>query len=325
MAPSISGCKNEVKEVVIYTSVDQVYSEKIFNLFEQQTGIKVKPVYDIEANKTVGLANKIIAEKSNPQADVFWNVEMLQTIRLNKAGVLQQTDITSSKDLPNSFVDKNGYWYGFGGRARVVLYNKTLISLDKCPKTMKELKNFRDIKKFGIAYPIFGTTANQVAAMYTLWGDSKAKQYFGDLQKAGISVVDGNSVVKDYVSQKKLYLGLTDTDDALSEMEKNKDLGMYFLDQGKDEIGTLVIPNTVCCIKGAHNPSQADAFMEFLLSADTEQKLVDDGWINIPVHDGVKAAANFAGTKIKMMQVDFSKLYSKLDSSSKDMTNIFVR
>ncbi len=325
MIPMLSGCKPQVKEVVIYTSVDQVYSEKVFDLFEQETGIKIKPVYDIEANKTVGLANKIIAEKNNPQADVFWNGEILQTIRLKEANVLQKVDITSSKDLPANFVDKNGYWYGFGGRARVVIYNKTLISLDKCPKTMKELPKSKYIKKFGMAYPVFGTTSNQVAAMYSLWGDSKAKQYFGDLQKSGVSIVDGNSVVKDYVSQKKLFFGLTDTDDAFSEMDKNKDLGIYFLDQGKNDIGTLIIPNTVSCIKGAPHPSEADSFIEFLLSASVEQKMVDDGWINIPVHEGVKPASNIEGLKINMMKVDFVKLYNKLESSSKDMTDIFAR
>ena len=65
------------KEVVVYTAIDQVFSEKIINDFEKETGIKVKVVYDTEANKTTGLVNRIIAEKHNPICDVFWNNEFV--------------------------------------------------------------------------------------------------------------------------------------------------------------------------------------------------------------------------------------------------------
>ena len=57
------------RQVVIYTSQDQVYSEPILKGFENKTGIKVLAVYDVEAAKTVGLINRLIAEKPHPQAD----------------------------------------------------------------------------------------------------------------------------------------------------------------------------------------------------------------------------------------------------------------
>ncbi len=321
---SFCGCNGNIKSVVVYTSVDQVYSEKIFKLFEQKSGIKVKAVYDIEASKSVGLANRLVAEKDCPQADVFWNGEILKILDLKEKGVLERADITSAKGLPSSFVDEDGYWYGFGGRARVLIVNKALVSLENCPKTLSELANSQYIKQTGIAYPIFGTTSTQVATLYTYWGEIKAKEYFTSLKNLGISVLEGNSVVKDYVSQKKLYMGLTDTDDALSEMKQNKDLDIIFLDQGENDMGTLVIPNTVAYIKGAPHPTQADAFMEFLLSAETEQALVDDGWIHIPVHINVTASKDILAKKIKIMPVDFNEAYKKLLKATKEMTEIFV-
>jgi len=320
---SLFGCTENT--VVVYTSVDQVYSEKIFKLFEQQTGIKVKAVYDIEASKSVGLANRLIAEKAQPQADVFWNGEILQTLDLKAKGVLAKADIAAAKELPASFQDKDGQWLGFGGRARVLIVNTTKISLDKCPKTLEELANSAYIKDAGIAYPVFGTTATHAAALYAYWGDAKANAYYTSLKNAGIQVLEGNSVVKDYVSQGKLWFGMTDSDDALGEMAKNKDLAIILLDQGAKDMGTLVIPNTVAQINGAPNPSQADAFMEFLLSKSTEQALVNDGWIHIPVHEGVTASKEFNAAAIKIMPVDFEKVYTKLEISKNDMTKIFVK
>jgi iron(III) transport system substrate-binding protein len=32
------------KEVVVYTSVDQVFSEPVLQMFEKETGIKVRPI-----------------------------------------------------------------------------------------------------------------------------------------------------------------------------------------------------------------------------------------------------------------------------------------
>lgn len=62
-------------EVVIYAAQDQIYAEPILHEFEKETGLKVKAVYDSEAVKTTGLANRLLAERSHPQCDVFWGNE----------------------------------------------------------------------------------------------------------------------------------------------------------------------------------------------------------------------------------------------------------
>ena len=82
-----SGCSKQ-KEVVVYTAVEQVYCEPLFKQFEAETGIKVKAVYDTEANKTTGLVNRIINEADKPVCDVFWNNEFIQTIDLQQKGLL---------------------------------------------------------------------------------------------------------------------------------------------------------------------------------------------------------------------------------------------
>ena len=70
------------KQVVVYAALDREFSEPILKQFEQQTGIRVLANYDVESTKTVGLTTRLIQEASNPQCDVFWNNEMLHTMRL---------------------------------------------------------------------------------------------------------------------------------------------------------------------------------------------------------------------------------------------------
>ena len=45
--------------------------------------------YDDESTKTVGLTNVIIQEAGRPRCDVFWNNEILNTLRLEEKGLLE--------------------------------------------------------------------------------------------------------------------------------------------------------------------------------------------------------------------------------------------
>jgi hypothetical protein len=79
-----------------------------------KTGIKVNAVYDVEAAKTTGLVNRLIAEASNPQADVFWNGEFAQTILLKEKGILAPYESPSAADIPSQFRDRDNCWTGEG-------------------------------------------------------------------------------------------------------------------------------------------------------------------------------------------------------------------
>ena len=84
----VSCRRSDSPSVVIYTSQDQQFAEPILAEFTRQTGIKVSAVYDSEAVKTVGLANRLLAEASHPQCDVWWSNEALRTWQLARRGVL---------------------------------------------------------------------------------------------------------------------------------------------------------------------------------------------------------------------------------------------
>lgn len=73
LLPGCKGKNTPQQEVVVYTSLDKVFSQPILEAFEKETGITVKAVYDSEAAKTTGMVNRLIAEKNSPRADVFWN------------------------------------------------------------------------------------------------------------------------------------------------------------------------------------------------------------------------------------------------------------
>ena len=303
-------------QVVVYTSVDQVYSEPIFKEFEKKTGIKVLAVYDVEATKTVGLVNRLIAEKDKPQADVFWNNEFTQTLVLKDKKVLGMFRPQSARDIPVHYVDPDCYWTGFGGRARVILINKKLVSAEKYPKSIRDLLT-TDIpaKDIGISNPLFGTALTHAASLYALWGPQKAKEFYLALRDRGVRVVDGNSVVRDLVVDGQLAMGLTDTDDSFQAIKSGAAVKMIYPDQ--DSSGTLIFPNTVSLIAGAPHPQEAQELIEYLLTREVEDALIASGYLQFSLRSG--------SSGVKGMKTDFADILICVPQATSDLREIFLR
>ena len=308
-------------EVVVYTAVDQVFSEKIFEQFEKDTGIKVKPVYDLEANKTTGLTNKIISEKENPVCDVFWNNEFAQTISLQKQGLLQAYKSPVAEDIPEAYKDPEGYWTAFGGRARVLLVNTDLVEEKDYPSSIYDLINNKyEADQIAIAYPMFGTTRTQAAALYAALGAEKGREFFQTLKDNGVQVVDGNSVTKDMAAAGQVKIGYTDTDDAKEALEDGAHVKMCFTDQGEGEMGNLITPNTAAMIKGAPNEENAKVFIDYVISLDREKQLIEMGFFDL----SIRPNADADGLKVKGMDVNLTQVYDMLETASADMQEIFA-
>lgn len=324
----LQGCQDPttIRSVIVYTSVDQLFSEPVLREFQEKTGIKVLPVYDVEATKTTGLVNRLIAEKSNPQADVFWNGEFAQTIVLKEENVLAPYKSPNRAEVPVQFRDPQGYWTGFAGRARVIIVNTSVLPSSKRPKSVFDLLNSNwPADKVGIAYPLFGTTATHAAALYSALGPDEAKTYFENLNERGVRVLAGNSMVRDYVASGQLVVGLTDTDDACGALKKGAPVEVIFPDQDENSLGTFVIPNTVAMIANGPNPEEAKELIDFLLSKETGRLLVESGWSHVPLRSlGVKPSC-FAAHDIRPMTVSLDKVYSQMKLSRKELSEIFIR
>ncbi len=314
------------KTVVVYTSVDQVFSEPVLKEFTNRTGIDVLPVYDVEAAKTTGLVNRLIAEKSNPQADVFWSGEFSQTLLLKNESVLAPYRSLSGSDIPPQYHDPPGYWTGFGGRGRVFIVNTDRMKPADYPRSLDDMRDPRySGTSIGIAYPMFGTTATEAAALYSTLGPDKARAFYRNLSEKGVRVVDGNSVVRDLVVSGQLDFGLTDTDDACGALEKGDHVAIVVPGQDAGQPGTLVIPNTVALIAGGPHPDEGKLFIDYLLDRTTENSLVESGWIQIPGRNVTGQVSCLNGSVIRPMDVNYQEVYDGTQMAKTDLTEIFVR
>ena len=306
-----SGCNNNINEVVVYTTVDQIFSELVLKEFEEETGIVIKTVYDTEETKSTGVLNRLIAEKDNPQCDVFWSGDPVRTIVLKNKGITTPYRSPAADDIDIVFKDPDYHWIGFSARARVLIYNKNLLTADEVPRSIFDLTQEQYRGKVAIANPLFGTTTFHIAALFTAVGDEQAKQFLADLKSNDVVIATSNGDVKKRVTQGEIACGLTDTDDAHEAIKEGANVGIVFLDQ--QGIGSLIMPNTVNLINHSPHPGNAKKLMDYLLSKETEAKLAKS-CAQMPLHKGVETPDDIPSLdNIIPMKIDYDMTAKKLE------------
>ena len=304
-------------EVVVYAALDREFSEPILDDFQQQEDIKVRAKYDVESSKTVGLFNEIVAQANRPRCDVFWNNEILQTLRLHKKGLLDVHHSPLAKDYPAEFRSTTGHWYGFAARARVLIVNTRLVPEDQRPRNLRDLLDPRWKGRCGIARPLFGTTATHATVLFHRLGKAKAEKFFTDL-RGNARVLSGNKQVAQDVANGRLAFGITDTDDAIIEIENGHPVVMVYPDQGDGEMGTLLVPNTLGIIKGSPNPQAARRLVDYLLQATIEDQLAKGESAQFPL--GVNATVRSRvepKSAVRWMDVDFNDVVDSWDDAAR--------
>ncbi|APW59953.1 extracellular solute-binding protein [Paludisphaera borealis] len=323
--PAVGGEAKNEGTVVVYSSLDREFSDPVLKDLAKGVGITLRPKYDVESTKTVGLVNTIIAESVRPRCDLFWNNEILNTIRLKRKGLLQPFHPSHADAAPATFKDPDGMWYGFAGRARILIVNTKLVPESDRPKGIADLAAPKWKGKIGIAKPLFGTTATHAACLFAAWGDDKAKAYYQSLKANGVQVLSGNKQVATAVSSGQLAFGLTDTDDAMGELDAGAPVAIVYPDREADQLGTLFIPNTLVMLKGAPHPEAAKLLADAILSPAVEDRLADGPSAQIPLLKGARKPARVeTPATVHAMPADFQAAADAWDRTAAFLAREFA-
>jgi iron(III) transport system substrate-binding protein len=298
--------------VVIYVSEDQVFSEPILKDFEKETGIQVKAVYDTEEAKSTGVMNRLLAEKNNPQADVYWANEPVRADVLRQQGISTPFQPANGRQIPEQFKDAQGYWTGFSARARLLVVNR---SAKTKPTSVLAYVDPKTRGKAVIANPLFGTTTAQMAALFSVWGDEKGRQFLAGLKANQVKLSTSNGESADFVGSGEFEFALVDSDDAVDRMRHGKPIDIVYPDQGDGEVGVLIVPNAAALIRGGPNPDNGKKLIEYLVSRETERKLAAADCAQIPLNPGVPPPQELKPIdQIRTTKVSYADLAAKLQS-----------
>ena len=328
-ATSLFGCGGGggtvERPMIAYVALDREFSEPILKDYQKKTGATIDTIFDVESTKSVGLAQRIIAERTSPRCDLYWNNEIINTLRLKERGLLEPIKPARGDKIPTTFKAKDGSWFGFAARARVILVNTEIVAERDRPRGIRDLLDAKWKGKIGMAKPLFGTTATHAACLFATWGDEKAKDYFQKLKANGVEIFSGNKGVAQAVGAGRIAFGLTDTDDALGEIDAGNPVAIVYPDRAADQLGTLFIPNTVAVIKGCPHPEAALKLADFLLSPEVETALAKGPSAQIPLNPELNVKLRVETPKtVHAMEVDFDAAARVWDTTADFLTQEFA-
>ena len=280
-------CQKQSPTVTVYASQDRIYAEPILAEFTQATGIRVRGVYDSEAVKTVGLVNRLIAEKANPQCDVFWNNEELRTRQLDAMGIVDR-------------------WAPIGVRSRRIVINTNLVITP--PASLIELTNAVWKGKLALAYPLFGSTATHFLVLRHDWGAQRWEQWCRALQANKPLLVDGNSVVVQMVGRGEAAIGMTDSDDIAAGQRQGLPVRALPL-----EPVSMLIPNTVAVMRNRPHPVEAQRLFEYLQSEPVVRALI------------AASALEGGSTNRLGASIDWTRLLADMNEATATLRAVFLR
>jgi len=304
-------------ELVLYTGRNESLVKPVIAAFTAKTGIKVVT----KAAGAAELANLIIEEKSNPKADVYISNDAGSLERMKMEKVLEAYTSDNLRNVPGDLKADNNTWYAVTMRARVIMYNKALVSEAELPKSLKDLSAPKWKGQVGMATGANESVIANVTALRMTWGEQATETFLNDLRKNEIKIYKGHGDVRQAVGRGEVKLGWLNHyyyHQQLNEKENNN-VGIIYPDQSGD--GVTVNVSGAAIVKGAKNMANAKAFLDFLLTPET-QKLFAEVNYEYPVLAGVAVKDALALDKFKRQPVPLGKFGTEWDKSTRMIDQI---
>ncbi|WP_319581748.1 extracellular solute-binding protein [uncultured Pseudodesulfovibrio sp.] len=294
-------------KVVVYSTHGESMLEAVADAFEAKTGVAVEFI-----NLKGELADRVRAEKANPQSDVMYGAPSSVYQELKAEDLFQPFTPTWAAEVDPLFKDKDGYWIGTIQTPVLMFYNTEMLSAADAPKDWKDLADpkYKDMLVFRNAL------SSSARATYTALLQQYEKR--GEMDKGWtyLKAVDANtkryygsgSLQFQAVGRKEAAISFAVLNSIVDNQIKNK-MPLETIDAAS---GSPVITDAIAVIKGAKHPEAAKAFVEFAGSAEV-QALLARKFNRMPtLPDALdEAPAWMAKIKFKIMDVDWGALASK--------------
>jgi iron(III) transport system substrate-binding protein len=274
--------------VNLYTNRHYDSDEKLYQLFEDKTGIKV----NVLKGDSDQLIERIYREGKNTSADLLITADAGRLVRAKQKMILQEinSDILN-ENIPNQYKDPDGYWFGLTMRARVVV-------LEKDSELKDDINTYYDLTKDKFKQKILIRSSTNIynqsllASLIEIDGYEKAKEWAEGIvenmsrtpqgndrdQAKGIIAGEGEVAVMNTYYLGKMLNSLND-----EEVEVGEQLEIKFLEN------THVNISGIGLTKNSKNRENAIKFIEFLSSQEAQEVFAKTNY-EYPVNLKVEAS-----------------------------------
>lgn len=272
-----------IGKLILYSGRSEPLIQPVIDAFKAQN-----PEVEIllKAGSNSEVANALIEEQANPQADLFITTELFTVQSLAQQGIFESYRHAGADQLPAEFIGPDNTWVGLTRRARVIVYNTDLVAEEELPKSIFDLTDPRWKGKIAAAGSTNGSMQAQIAAMRQLLGEEETEEWLQGLLDNDVTFFGGHTDVRKAVGAGEFALGLVNHYYYHLQLAEGSQVGVIFPDQGEDQIGLITNVTAAAVVKGAPNAAAAHAFIDFLISPEG-QKLFAEQNYEYPLLPGV--------------------------------------
>lgn len=297
--------------ITLYSGRSEDLVQPLIDQFSESTGITVTVKYAGSAD----LAATITEEGNNSPADVFFAQDPASLGTVALAGLFDELPDDVLSTVPSRFSDTNGAWVGTSGRARVIVFDSSVVDPSEIPATEDGFTDPSWEGRVGIA-PTNGSFLSFVAAKILTDGEQTTLAWLKGMAANNSPKYPKNSPIVAAVNDGQIPVGLVNHYYLLRALAENPELpgGNHFFEVAT--AGGLVMPAGAGILKSSDSKDAAQQFIEFLLSEQAQEFFAQETF-EYPLVPGI--AANDLLPPIDTIptpDIDLSDLASVLDTAT---------
>lgn len=262
----------QAKELVVYSSRQEHLIKPVFELYTEQTGVKINYITDSEAP----LMARLRAEGANTPADMFitvdagnlWQAEQMGLFRAVKSDVIES-------NIPSQYRAESGQWTGLSLRARTIVYSTERVD----PAELSTYEALADDEWKGrLCLRTSKKVYNQslVATMIETLGEERTTEVVkGWVANLETPVFSNDTSLMEAIDAGQCDVGIVNTYYFGRLHKDNPDVKVALFWPNQDDRGVHVNISGAGVTKHTKQPEEAIKFLEWMTTPEAQRIFAD--------------------------------------------------
>jgi iron(III) transport system substrate-binding protein len=295
----------------IYSGRNRPDLTPIYRLFEGLTDTKV----EVEMIYHLDVERRLIDERDDPRADVLITNSQVAVETVRGKGIFEPYRAEVALGYDDWLRASDFSWLSFTAWPRTAMINRRVLpDPASWPRSLEELLAERFRGKISMATTNEETTVSQISSIRAAKGDLYAWSLIDRLLANGLRTYESNKATREALIRDRNAVALVNSSNYHVFLMEGNPVGEAWLDQDAGGLGTHVEAHVVALVKDAKNREGGEAFVDFLLSADT-QTLLARMFGETPVNPSAVTGTVRPLAQIRRTAVSLPKIAALRDST----------